>query len=139
MTTPNRRSMSIALKPPALSPEALALIKEGTQAPLAPKLAVESPASPKEETARPSQMVVVAEKPAEPTSTERPKQILQKQPEPSPVVGLSHLSVRLPAEIPHALLRASLDRKLKRIKPWTQQEILQEALTSWLRKNNYLN
>ena len=57
MTTPNRRSMSIALKPPALSPEALALIKEGTQAPLAPKLAVESPASPKEETARPSQMV----------------------------------------------------------------------------------
>jgi hypothetical protein len=35
-------------------------------------------------------------------------------------------------------MRAPFDRKLKREKPWTQQDIAAEALTLWLKKNGYL-
>ena len=55
-----------------------------------------------------------------------------------PNAGLAFLSFRLPPEIAQALLKASLDRKLKRLRPWTQQEIAAEALSAWLRKQDYL-
>jgi hypothetical protein len=35
-------------------------------------------------------------------------------------------------------MRASFDRKLKREKPWTQQDIAAEALSLWLKKHGYL-
>ncbi len=139
MNTPNRRSMTVALKTPELSAEALALIKQGTPEPLSAK-PVSAAATPrKEEMPRLTRTETRPEKSIETPSVERSRQAAQKEPEPAPVIGLSHLSVRLPAELPQALLRASLDRKLKRIKPWTQQEIVMDALTLWLRKNNYLN
>lgn len=134
MNTPNRRSMSVALKTPELSAEALALIKQGTPEPLTAKPVVGAAAVVKEEVTKPIRMERTVESPGE-----RSRHSSQKEPEPAPVVGLTHLSVRLPADLPQALLRASLDRKLKRIKPWTQQEIVMDALTLWLRKNNYLN
>lgn len=131
--------MTVALKTPELSAEALALIREGTPEPLTAKPVLGSIAPRKEEVARPARTETRPEESIENPSVERSRQSSQKEPEPAPVVGLSHLSVRLPAELPQALLRASLDRKLKRIKPWTQQEIVMDALTLWLRKNNYLN
>ena len=42
-------------------------------------------------------------------------------------------------EIPNALVRASAERKVKRQKPFTQQEIVAEAVTQWLRKNGFLD
>jgi hypothetical protein len=46
--------------------------------------------------------------------------------------GLQHrFTVRL-------AVRAAFDRKLKREKPWTQQDIAAEALTLRLKKNGYL-
>ena len=69
---------------------------------------------------------------APPPEPKRPK------PEPMPNAGLAFLSFRLPPEIAQALLTASLDRKLKRLRPWTQQEIAAEAISTWLRKQGYL-
>ena len=106
----SRRPMNAALETVELPPEALSLIRQGT-----PQPQIEKP--------------VLAPEPREP---KRPK------PEPMPNAGLAFLSFRLPPEIAQALLTASLDRKLKRLRPWTQQEIAAEALSSWLRKQDYL-
>jgi hypothetical protein len=57
--------------------------------------------------------------------------------EPEP--GLVSLTVRVPRAVPPGLLLASVDRKLKRQRPWTQQEIVAEALAHWLRKHGYLS
>jgi hypothetical protein len=53
--------------------------------------------------------------------------------------GLVSLTVRVPRGVPTGLLLASMDRKLKRQRPWTQQEIVAEALTQWLKQHGYLS
>ena len=53
--------------------------------------------------------------------------------------GLVSLTVRVPRIVPPGLLLASVDRKLKRQRPWTQQEIVAEALIHWLRQHGYLS
>ena len=107
----SRRPMNAALEMVELTPEALSLIRQGT-----PQPQIEKAAPPP----------VIHE-------TKRPK------PEPMPNAGLAFLSFRLPPEIAQALLTASLDRKLKRLRPWTQQEIAAEAISTWLRKQGYLD
>ena len=57
---------------------------------------------------------------------------------PATSVGLVSMSVRLPPEIPEGLIRASAERKIKKEKPWTQQEIIAEALSEWLKKHGCL-
>ena len=52
-------------------------------------------------------------------------------------VSLVSLSVRVPRSLPSRLLRASVDRKLRRARPCTQQEIVTEALTLWLNTHGY--
>jgi hypothetical protein len=104
----SRRPMNAALETVELPPEALSLIRQGT-----PQPQIEKPAP-------------------EPREPKRPK------PMPMPNAGLAFLSFRLPPEIAQALLTASLDRKLQRLRPWTQQEIAAEALSAWLRKQGYL-
>jgi len=42
---------------------------------------------------------------------------------------------RLPQSLVTALIRASADRKIARRKPWSQQEIVAQALQEWLDKN----
>jgi hypothetical protein len=39
--------------------------------------------------------------------------------------------------LPPLLLRASADRNIKKTRPFTQQNIIAEALADWLRKNGY--
>ena len=56
-----------------------------------------------------------------------------------PEAGLVSLTVRVPRVVPPGLLLASMDRKLKRQRPWTQQEIVAEALTHWLKSHGYLS
>ncbi len=48
------------------------------------------------------------------------------------------MSFRLPAELPVALMRASMERKLRREKPFTQQEMVAQAVHEWLRRNGHL-
>ena len=45
------------------------------------------------------------------------------------------LTVRLPAELPPALLRVAMERKLRGERPCTQQDIVAEALRDWLERN----
>lgn len=54
----------------------------------------------------------------------------------SPSPGSVSMTFRLPAELSSRLLRASLDRKLKRERPFTQQDIIAQALALWLNKQD---
>ena len=139
MNPPMRRSMSAALRTPELSPEALALIKEGTPRPVVEKPVVVAPVERSEEVLRPPVMELVADPVDETPKPVRPRGTPTRELDPMPLGGVAHLSVRLPAEIPQALLRASLDRKLKRLKPWTQQDIVAEAVMQWLKRNGCLD
>jgi hypothetical protein len=81
---------------------------------------------------------------AKPQETQLPKSIAEtpapavkpKREKPvAPPTGLVPLNCRLPAEIPLALLKASSERKMKKIRPYTQQDIIAEALSDWIKKN----
>ena len=116
-----RRSMSAALQTVELSPEAMALIKEGT-----PKPQVERP-------------VFVPDRVATILEETPPRQKATRQkPVPQPP-GWAYASFRLPVDLIPALMRASLDRKIQRMEPWTQQGIAAEAIGHWLKKNGYLD
>ena len=45
------------------------------------------------------------------------------------------MTFRLPAELPSALLRVAMERKLRGERPFTQQDIVAEALRAWLEQN----
>lgn len=47
----------------------------------------------------------------------------------------SPVSTRIRADLATALKHASLERQLKGVEPYTVQEILEEAIESWLRTN----
>lgn len=52
--------------------------------------------------------------------------------------GRAPLTTRIRADFAVALKRASLERQLNGIEPHTLQDILEEALEPWLRKNSYI-
>ena len=128
--------MSAALKTPELGSEAMAFIKAGSPQPQVAQPVVETPVE-KTELA-----LVSYETPAgraeEPTRAVRAKGTAPKAEAYVTAPGLAFTSLRLPLEIPHALMRAAFDRKLRREKPWTQQDIAAEALSFWLKKHGYL-
>lgn len=45
------------------------------------------------------------------------------------------MTFRLPAEFPSALLRVAMERKLRGQSPFTQQDIVAEAVREWLERN----
>ena len=45
------------------------------------------------------------------------------------------MTFRLPAELPSALLRAAMERKLRGELPGTQQDIVAQAVREWLERN----
>jgi hypothetical protein len=119
--------MSAALQPPSVPPEAIAIIQQGAAKPLTPN---------------PGNAVDSAKVPAaaEPKPVEAPQQPVKKsagKERGTETAGLVSVNFRLPATIPPALLRASSDRKIKKVQPFTQQDIVAEALTDWLKKNGY--
>lgn len=120
--------MNEALQAP-LPPEAIALIKEGTPRPQTQTPIVSvglSSVKPLEGT---------GPKPAsQPQQPPRPKAQKEK---PDETVSLVSMNFRVPATIPQALLKASSERKMKKIRPFTQQDIVAEALTDWLRDNGF--
>lgn len=149
---PERRSMTAAIHSAAdLPPEALALIKAGTPkpvssspvvaaepsepqtspAPAVPALAQDSGSafddSPTEESPRPA----VGSK----RLRGRPKGSVSKPVEEG--VRLVGTSCRLPEELVFRVMRASAERKVRRIHPWAQQDIMAEALNSWLKAAGY--
>lgn len=61
---------------------------------------------------------------------------------PSPATAkpeLVDLHTRVETWINAALLRASTERKIQRVPPYTQRDIVAEALAKWLEANGYLD
>ena len=122
----NHRTMSAALSTDKLSGEALAFVTGAD-----PKTAEESPAS--------QEVPVPPPRPEEhPALARLNKRGLPASEKPEAEPGLVSVTVRVPRFVPPGLLLAAVDRKLKRQRPWTQQEIVAEALANWLRKHGYL-
>lgn len=48
------------------------------------------------------------------------------------------LNTRVTADIGKAFLHATLDRRMKGIEPSTKRNIVEEAMTTWLKKHGYL-
>ncbi len=118
--------MTAALQPLTVSPEALAIIEQGT-----PKPQTQNPPLTAD-----SVRVQAATKPVE--ETQRQTKVKPEMREGAKAVAIVSATFRLPATIPEALLKASSDRKIKKIQPCTQQDIVAEALQIWLRKHGYL-
>lgn len=66
------------------------------------------------------------------------KAIPAENPAPLPKVGKARISTQIRSDFTQALKRASLERQLEGITPWTMQEILEQALEPWLKANGYL-
>jgi len=125
----NRRTLSAALQTGSLTDAALDFVKAGTPKP-------------------PADAVLSAVVPAKPAAVDEPRPMARsakprlrigEESEGEAEAGLVSLTVRVPRIVPPGLLLASVDRKLKRQRPWTQQEIVAEALTHWLQEHGYLS
>lgn len=147
-----RRPMTVALQTSdKLPPEAIALIREGTPksrvatSPLEPE--VTAPTKSEATTPMKDSVAPVLPKTDESTDpspesgvsakTGKLKVVREREPEPVAINALVSLTVRVSSDIPSALVRASADRKAKRVRPFTQQEIVTEALTQWFKRNGY--
>lgn len=51
------------------------------------------------------------------------------------IPGTVSMTFRLPTELSTRLIRASVERKLRRERPFSQQDILAEALAQWFKRN----
>jgi hypothetical protein len=127
--------MSAALKTVEdLSAEAVAFIKEGTPKRQSENLSGVVPGDSRPLISTPA----VEANGAEISKSSRQRPPAQRDEEVVPLAGMVALSFRVPGEIHQALLRVSFERKLKRQKPWTQQEIAAEALAHWLKKQGHM-
>jgi hypothetical protein len=46
-------------------------------------------------------------------------------------------SYRLPEDLVFRVMKASSERKIRRIHPWAQQDLVAEALNAWLKEAGY--
>ena len=125
----NRRTLSAALQTSNLTEAALDFVKAATAKPSV---------NPVANAAVPTQPAAGEEPPPVARSLKRRLRISEDG-EGETEAGLVSLTVRVPRIVPPGLLLASVDRKLKRQRPWTQQEIVAEALTHWLQEHGYLS
>ena len=115
-----RRSLDDAL----ITPEEQAFLATGIAAP-EKFIAAEA--------AKPSASPPPAKPEPEISQPELPSREIQKPAE----AGLGALTVRMQPTIMAALLRASLERKIQRIEPFTQRDIVSVAVAYWLKANGY--
>ncbi len=142
-----RRSMSEALRTGDLPAQAFALIKEGAPKSqgetrtlaLSPPRVNTAPTESLAETGDDGQTITEGDAPRVATAVRAAKTRPARETEPEPVAATvsASMTVRLPAEIPTRLLRAATDRKIGKLRPCTQQDIVAEALAQWLKKNGY--
>ena len=68
----------------------------------------------------------------QPAKKRMPKQVIQTEEEESPFPIRVPQTYRLPQRLVEDLARAAIERKIKRRKPWSQQDIVAEAIGEWL-------
>ncbi|RYG68552.1 hypothetical protein EON80_11410 [bacterium] len=124
----NRRSLTQAINVEA--PDIRDFLKAGLPAPKA---------APAPEPERPEPAAAVAEPPAvSETSSVRTKPKPKPDEEPVREEPSIPVTFRLPESLVRAMISASAERKIRRIKPSTQQDIAALAIREWLNRNNYL-
>ena len=123
----NRRSMTQALQTGELSEDARAFVA-GKAPPASEEAAVASP-KPLPKSPKPSLLT-----PTPPQNGVSKATPVDSSPS---VAGIVSITIRLPASLPSRLLRASVERKLRREQPFTQQDIVAEALHAWLDLHGY--
>ena len=146
---PERRSMTAALQSAAdLPPEAIALIKAGTPKPLSSNPVVIPPQAvavvPVTPPAMPDSEQTIGSTPPDDLPLEG---MVQRRPRGRPKgsgsrageegVRLVGTSYRLPEDLVFRVMKASAERKIRRIHPWAQQDIVAEALNTWLKAAGY--
>jgi hypothetical protein len=114
-----------AVKPLAIPPKVAAFINEGAPKPGTPNPMISTPA------------LISASGAPKPVTPFEPSRKAKKElaGELTPLVSVN---VRLPADLSKLLLKASSERKLRKSHPYTQQNIIAEALQNWLHKNGYM-
>ena len=149
---PERRSMTAAIHSAAdLPPEALALIKAGTPKPASSSPVVAAEPSEPQTTAAPAVPALAQD--SRPASDDLPTEVTARpaagskrqrgRPKGSvsrPVdegVRLVGTSYRLPEDLVFRVMKASAERKVRRIRPWAQQDMVAEALDAWLKAAGY--
>jgi hypothetical protein len=73
-----------------------------------------------------------------PAKAPAPERLAARTISPASQSTLVPLTARIPAEKFQALKRASFERQLQGVEPSSMQDIVEEALTPWLRKHGYL-
>ena len=128
----SRRTLSQALRTDDLSAEARAFLKPTGRPPTPPAMGV-VPASIVREVSQSVTRSPVSEDNAPGESPPLARPI-----DPLPPARPVSMTFRLAPEIPMALLRASVERKVRQQRPFTQQEIVTEAIKHWLKVNGFL-
>lgn len=81
----------------------------------------------KEKPKKPRATSKAKNKPAKATTKEVVSKVFE-----GPLINQTY---RIPSDLAEAILRASMERKLKKAVPYTQQDIVAEALKQWLVNN----
>jgi hypothetical protein len=119
----------------AVSPEVRDFIEAGTPK---PQFVQTQPEGAREEStalvSEPAETVVAAVEKKE-TPVPAPAPVGHQSAVEIPLPVLVPQTFRLPQRLVEDLARAAIDRKIKRRKPWSQQDIVAEAIKEWLRKH----
>jgi hypothetical protein len=119
----------------AVSPEARDFIEAGTPKPqfvqAQPEEAVQESTSLVPE---PAETVIPSVEKKE-ISIPAPAPVVHQPAGEIPLTVLVPQTFRLPQRLVEDLARAAIERKIKRRKPWSQQDIVAEAIKEWLRKH----
>jgi hypothetical protein len=144
---PERRSMTAAIQSAVdLPPEAIALIKAGTPKPLSTNIVVAPPAPeltaavPVPELTEPRLESPLQVEPGQSVPFQRKPRGRPKGSVSRPVETVGRLvgtSYRLPEDLVFRVMKASAERKIGKIQPWAQQDIVAEALNAWLKSAGY--
>ncbi len=125
----NRRSLD-----DALTPDEQSFLETGKTAKAEPKPKSNPEATSKKENTPMARAALKENFAQRPTAQVPPSSALPQ----FTMAGAVSLNVRIEPEISTALLRASMDRKIQRLDPFTQRDIVAEALAEWLKKHGYL-
>ena len=127
---------------PTLSPEAAAFLKAGepmpsnTVVPSEERRPALTLAPPSPAVAEPTTEEQAPEGAPRPERERKEKRALLKEVIEMPDVLVAD-SFKLPQALHRRLLRASSERKLEHVKPYTKQDIVAAALEEWLSKHGY--
>lgn len=123
-----RKSLVQSLQTAELPQEAFRIIQEGSVKSIAARGKVEVHRDDLDQT-EPTEKISLSAKQARPGVSNESRRALNR--------GLVGISARVSEELAETLMRVSFERRLEQRPPFTQREILVQALNQWLKRNGY--